>query len=61
MRKLKMPTQDLNNFEDVFHMFETSQNAKGVSSTTLSNYKYSLKNILHYLDIAKPFAGLYFS
>lgn len=55
MRKLKMPTQELNNFEDVFHMFETSQDAKGVSSTTLSNYKYSLKNISHYLDIAKPF------
>ena len=48
MRKLKMPAQELNNFEDVFHIFEASQNAKGVSSTTLSNYKYSLKNISHY-------------
>ena len=44
MRKLKMPKQQLNNFEDVFHIFEASQNAKGVSETTLNNYKYNLKN-----------------
>lgn len=31
MRKLKMPKQEMNNFEDVFHIFEASQNAKGVS------------------------------
>ena len=34
MRKLKMPKQQLNNFEDVFHIFEASQNAKGVSETS---------------------------
>lgn len=45
MRKLKMPKQQLNNFEDVFHIFEASQNAKGVSETKLNNYKYNLKNI----------------
>ena len=28
MRKLKMPKQQLNNFEDVFHIFEASQNSK---------------------------------
>ena len=48
MRKLKMPKQQLNNFEDVFHIFEASQNAKGVSETTLNNYKYNLKNISKY-------------
>ena len=46
MRKLKMPKQQLNNFEDVFHIFEASQNAKGVSETTLNNYKYNLKKYL---------------
>ena len=55
MRKLKMPKQELNNFEDVFHIFEASQNAKGVSETTLNNYKYNLKNISKYLDVKKPF------
>jgi len=55
MRKLKMPKQQLNNFEDVFHIFEASQNAKGVSETTLNNYKYNLKNISKYLDVKKPF------
>ena len=55
MRKLKMPKQQLNNFEDVFHIFEASQNAKGVSETTLNNYKYNLKNISKYLDVRKPF------
>ena len=55
MRKLKMPKQQLNNFEDVFHIFEASQNAKGVSQTTLNNYKYNLKNISKYLDVKKPF------
>ena len=55
MRKLKMPKQELNNFEDVFHIFETSQNAKGVSQTTLNNYKYNLKNISKYLNVKKPF------
>lgn len=35
MRKLKMPKQELNNFEDVFHTFEASQNAKGVSETSV--------------------------
>lgn len=55
MRKLKMPKQQLNNFEDVFHTFEASQNAKGVSETTLNNYKYNLKYISKYLDVKKPF------
>lgn len=55
MRKLKMPKQELNNFEDVFHIFEASQNAKGVSETTLNNYKYNLKNISKYLDVKRPF------
>ena len=55
MRKLKMPKQQLNNFEDVFHIFEASQNAKGVSETTLNNYKYNLKNISKYLYVRKPF------
>lgn len=55
MRKLKMPKQELNNFEDVFHIFEASQNAKGVSETTLNNYKHNLKNISKYLDVKKPF------
>lgn len=55
MRKLKMPKQELNNFEDVFHIFEASQNAKGVSETTLNNYKYNLKNISKYLEVKKPF------
>ena len=55
MRKLKMPKQELNNFEDVFHIFEASKNAKGVSETTLNNYKYNLKNISKYLDVKKPF------
>ena len=55
MRKLKMPKQQLNNFEDVFHIFEASQNAKGVSETTLNNYKYNLKNISKYLEVKKPF------
>ena len=50
-----MPKQELNNFEDVFHIFEASQNAKGVSETTLNNYKYNLKNISQYLDVKKPF------
>ena len=55
MRKLKMPKQQLNNFEDVFHIFEASQNAKGVSETTLNHYKYNLKNISKYLEVKKPF------
>ena len=55
MRKLKMPKQELNNFEYVFHIFEASQNAKGVSETTLNHYKYNLKNISKYLDVKKPF------
>ena len=58
MRKLKMPKQQLNNFEDVFHIFEASQNAKGVSETTLNNDKYNLKNISKYLDVRKPFKGV---
>lgn len=49
MRKLKMPKQQLNNFEDVFHIFEASQNAKGVSETTLNNYKCSLIFYLIYV------------
>ena len=32
MRKLKMPKQQLNNFEDVFHIFEASQNASLISA-----------------------------
>ena len=55
MSKLKMPKQQLNNFEDVFHIFEASQNAKGVSETTLNHYKYNLKNISKYLEVKKPF------
>ena len=50
-----MPKQELNNFEYVFHIFEASQNAKGVSETTLNNYKYNLKNISKYLEVKKPF------
>lgn len=55
MREITMNRQTKMNFSEVFHMFEISQSAKGVSDVTLRNYKYHLKNISKYIDTQKPF------
>ena len=55
MQEITMHEQTKLNFSEVFHMFEISQSAKGVSDTTLKNYKYHLKNISKYIDTQKPF------
>lgn len=49
MRKLTMPKERKQNFSEVFALFQLHQTAKGLSETTLKNYKYNMKNIQNFL------------
>ena len=55
MQKIIMPTEETKNFLEVFEMFVISQSAKGIADVTIRNYRYHMKNIGNYMELARPF------
>ena len=50
-RKIQLTDNSLTSFEELFNIFETSQKAKGVAESTLSNYEMALRVYRRYLDL----------
>ena len=50
-RKIQLTDNSLTSFEELFSIFETSQKAKGVAESTLSNYEMALRVYRRYLDL----------
>ena len=54
-QKITMNRTENKTFSEVFELFTKSRIAKGVSDTTIRNYKQHLHSISKYLDITIPF------
>ena len=50
-RKIQLADNSQTSFEELFNILETSQKAKGVTESTLSNHEMALRVYRRYLDL----------